>query len=84
MTSEKSTNRVKTLIDLYIYVQYMPHNCVGSGCFLFSLFSSPCAGNIVVYTTAEIVLGECTDVVFGQTFDPQSGFDELVVEDRVD
>jgi hypothetical protein len=38
----------------------------------------------VVYTTAEIVLGECTDVVFAQTFDPQSGFDELVVEDRVD
>jgi hypothetical protein len=36
----------------------------------------------VVYTTAEIVLGECADVVFSQAFDEQSGFDELVVENR--
>jgi hypothetical protein len=37
-----------------------------------------------VYTTAEIVLGECTDIVFAQTDDPRTGFDELVVENKTE
>ena len=43
-----------------------------------------CAGDIVVYTTAEIVLGECADIVFSQFFDERTGFDELVVETKTD
>ena len=39
-------------------------------------------GDLLVYTTAEVVLGECTNVVYERAFDEKTGFDELVVEDR--
>ena len=34
---------------------------------------------MVVFTTAEMVLGECTDVVFSRDMDPQTGYPELVI-----
>ncbi|RMZ97807.1 bifunctional -like [Brachionus plicatilis] len=36
-------------------------------------------GEMNVFTTAEIVIGECEDLAFKREFDPASGFDELVV-----
>jgi len=35
-------------------------------------------GNIV-RTTAELVIGELTDVSFSRLLDPETGYDELVV-----
>ena len=39
-------------------------------------------GNLVVYTTAEIVIGECKSLSFTREFDEKSGYPELVVADR--
>ncbi len=33
----------------------------------------------LIYTTAEIVFGECAGVVFDREFDPQTGFIELAI-----
>ncbi len=33
----------------------------------------------LIYTTAEIVYGECTGMVFDRQFDPQTGFIELSI-----
>jgi predicted DNA-binding protein with PD1-like motif len=38
-------------------------------------------GNLI-YTTAEIVIGELTDKVFSRPIDPETTYDELVVTDR--
>jgi uncharacterized protein len=38
------------------------------------------AEGCVVYTTAELVLGELPDLRFDRVFDPASGYDELVVD----
>lgn len=35
-----------------------------------------------IYTTAEIVLGELTDVVFSRPVDPETTYDELVIRPR--
>jgi len=37
-------------------------------------------GDLEIFTTAEVVLGECTDVEFTREFDSNTGFDELVVK----
>lgn len=34
-------------------------------------------GGLIVFTTAEIVLGECEDAIFGRAFDAETGFAEL-------
>ncbi|KAK7879240.1 hypothetical protein WMY93_033979 [Mugilogobius chulae] len=39
-------------------------------------------GNLSVFTTAEVVLGEALDLSFSREMDPQTGFPELVVEKR--
>lgn len=39
-------------------------------------------GEMLVYTTAEIVLGECDDLQFAREFDEETGFDELVIKNR--
>lgn len=39
-------------------------------------------GEMNVFTTAEIVIGECEDLSFMREFDPASGYDELVVYKR--
>ena len=38
----------------------------------------------IVRTTAEVVLGEIDDVTFRRPLDPETGWDELVVEPRPD
>ncbi len=40
-------------------------------------------GDLEVFTTAEIVLGECAGLVFGRELDECTGYPELVVESRV-
>ncbi|XP_023322520.1 uncharacterized protein LOC111696939 [Eurytemora carolleeae] len=47
-----------------------------------STVSGHVMGNLVVFTTAEIMIGECSDVVFNRTFDERTGFDELSVVKR--
>lgn len=36
----------------------------------------------IVHTTAEIVIGECSDLTFRRPIDPQTTYDELVAEKR--
>lgn len=38
--------------------------------------------DLIIFTTAEVVIGECTDVEFVREFDPKSGFAELVIKNR--
>ena len=46
----------------------------------------PLTGHVVgdceVFTTAEVVIGECRDVQFTRPHDHRTGFDELKVEKR--
>ena len=37
---------------------------------------------MVVFTTAEIMLGECTDVIFSRDMDPNTGYPELVIREK--
>ncbi len=39
-------------------------------------------GDLVVFTTAEVVLGECGGAEFSRQMDQRTGFEELVVEPR--
>lgn len=39
-------------------------------------------GNLKVFTTAEIVIGECTAMTFQRPICSESGFDELSVQKR--
>lgn len=39
-------------------------------------------GEMNVFTTAEIVIGECVDLTFAREYDYQSGFEELAVAKR--
>jgi len=39
-------------------------------------------GDLVVFTTAEVVIGECQNAIFGREHDSATGFDELKVEAR--
>ena len=39
-------------------------------------------GDLFVYTTAEIVIGECKNLSFKREFDEKSGYEELVVSER--
>jgi predicted DNA-binding protein with PD1-like motif len=36
-------------------------------------------GELNVFTTAEVTIGECLDMNFKREMDPQTGFDELVI-----
>ena len=40
-------------------------------------------GELNVFTTAEVVIGDCMDFSFKREPDLQSGFDELVVDARI-
>ncbi len=37
---------------------------------------------LIVHTTAEVIIGECTAMVFQRVFDKNTGFTELVIEER--
>ena len=39
-------------------------------------------GELNVFTTAEVVIGDCSDLLFVREHDPSSGWDELVVKPR--
>ncbi|XP_013407786.2 uncharacterized protein LOC106171844 [Lingula anatina] len=39
-------------------------------------------GDLIVHTTAEIVLGECMELEFKDVMDPETGYNELVIEKR--
>ncbi|ESP02859.1 hypothetical protein LOTGIDRAFT_110886 [Lottia gigantea] len=39
-------------------------------------------GNLIVHTTAEILIGECKHTEFNREMDSQTGYDELVVKSR--
>ena len=39
-------------------------------------------GDMVVFTTAEVVIGECEQVTFKREMDPRTGFGELIVHSR--
>lgn len=39
-------------------------------------------GNMKVFTTAEIIIGECTELVFDRPLDDKTGFDELRIQTR--
>jgi len=46
------------------------------------LTQSPQSGDLIVFTTAEVVIGECQAATFLREHDPATGFDELKVEAR--
>ena len=46
-------------------------------------YSHIVAGDMVIFTTAEVVIGECREAVFTRPHDSKTGFDELKVEKRV-
>lgn len=37
---------------------------------------------MIVFTTVEILLGECEDVIFDRQMDPQTGYPELVIHTK--
>lgn len=41
-------------------------------------------GDMVVFTTAELVIGECESLQFEREFDEETGFDELTVGNRTE
>lgn len=46
------------------------------------VFGGHVFGEMNVFTTAEVVIGECNDLLFKREYDSQSGFDELTVNAR--
>ena len=36
-------------------------------------------GNMIVFTTAEVVIGDCEAIYFTREMDPKTGFKELIV-----
>ncbi len=58
---------------LHISLSNKDGNCLGGHVF----------GEMNVFTTAEIVIGECSSLTFDREYDNQSGFDELVVKQRI-
>ena len=44
-----------------------------------SAFGGHVIGELIVYTTAEIVIGECVDLRFERELDETYGYNELVV-----
>jgi len=39
-------------------------------------------GDLVVYTTAEIMIGDCTSALFTRKCDPATGYNELEISKR--
>lgn len=47
------------------------------------VFGGHVMGDLIVYTTAEIVVGNCPVLRFNREYDEQSGYPELVVEKKL-
>lgn len=41
-------------------------------------------GGLYIFTTAEIVIGECSDLEFTREYDDSTGFKELVIKNNTD
>ncbi len=39
-------------------------------------------GDLVIFTTAEVVIGECIDLQYGREDDAETGFPELTIAKR--
>ena len=39
-------------------------------------------GDLIVYTTAEVIIGECLELEFERHHDPKTGYPELVINKR--
>ena len=46
-----------------------------------STISGHVIGDMIIHTTAEVVIGNCQNTKFQRKFDPQTGFDELDILD---
>ena len=46
-----------------------------------STISGHVIGNMKIYTTAEVVIGNCDALTFHRTFDSSTGFDELCIKE---
>lgn len=45
-----------------------------------SVFGGHVIGNMSVYTTAEVIIGNCSDAVFRRVQDDVTGYNELSIE----
>ncbi len=41
-------------------------------------------GDMVVFTTAEVVIGECSQLMFNREMDTRTGFHELVISPKLE
>ncbi len=39
-------------------------------------------GDLIIFTTAEVVIGECVDLQYGRADDAETGFPELTINKR--
>ena len=39
-------------------------------------------GNMIVFTTAEVIIGDCDTLLFTREVDEETGFEELVVKEK--
>lgn len=47
-----------------------------------NVFGGHVIGNMTVYTTAEIMIGECTGAIFSREQDEKTGYKELIVQNK--
>nr|XP_039271307.1 bifunctional protein GlmU-like [Styela clava] len=88
--SSTNTNEIKTLDGRHEITSLVGTVC-NSGDFHLHVTLGDVAGNAIaghvmgdmeVFTTAEIVLGECNGLSFTREFDKETAFDELVIGKR--
>ena len=48
-----------------------------------SVFGGHVFGPMIIYTTAEVIIGECVDFTFQRELDETYGYNELVVYERL-
>ena len=63
-------------VKIYTFFAHLKENrfllYIVNGCLSFIALLMYLLGNLEVFTTAEIVLGECVDLVFNRTFDSRN------------
>jgi predicted DNA-binding protein with PD1-like motif len=47
-----------------------------------AVFGGHVHGELNVFTTAEVIIGDCSDLVFTRELDYQSGFKELTIKSK--
>ncbi|XP_065567958.1 bifunctional protein GlmU-like [Artemia franciscana] len=88
-TNSEGENKVITLSEKLEIVSLVGTLSGGEGHLHISLgradgttISGHVFGDLDVYTTAEVVIGEIDDLIFNRKFDENTGFPELVVSNR--